>query len=66
MRVTAGTTVAAAILIVGKEHFRTSVSGEPRGPLWFANNRSNGKQLTGMASTQTDNFSHMRMLLDSV
>ena len=33
VRVTAGTTVAAAILIAGKEHFRTSVSGEPRGPL---------------------------------
>ena len=34
VRVIAGTTVAAAILIAGKEHFRTSVSGEARGPLW--------------------------------
>jgi D-hydroxyproline dehydrogenase subunit gamma len=33
VRVIAGTTVAAAILIAGKEHFRTSVSGEARGPL---------------------------------
>jgi hypothetical protein len=28
-----GTTVAAAILIAGECAFRTSVSGEPRGPL---------------------------------
>lgn len=28
-----GTTVAAAILMSGEAHFRTSVLGEPRGPL---------------------------------
>jgi predicted molibdopterin-dependent oxidoreductase YjgC len=28
-----GTTVAAAILTIGTEHFRRSVRGEPRGPL---------------------------------
>jgi D-hydroxyproline dehydrogenase subunit gamma len=29
----AGTSVAAAILIAGETAFRTSVSGQPRGPL---------------------------------
>jgi D-hydroxyproline dehydrogenase subunit gamma len=33
VRVLAGTTVAAAILISGETSFRRSVSGEPRGPL---------------------------------
>jgi len=31
--VTAGTTVAAALLIAGNATFRQSVSGEPRGPI---------------------------------
>ena len=33
LRVQPGTTVAAAILIAGQTQFRTSVSGQPRGPL---------------------------------
>jgi D-hydroxyproline dehydrogenase subunit gamma len=33
VRVAAGTTIAAAIFISGNTRFRTSVSGEPRGPL---------------------------------
>lgn len=33
VRVAAGTTVAAAILIAGQAAFRRSVTGEPRGPL---------------------------------
>jgi D-hydroxyproline dehydrogenase subunit gamma len=33
IRVERGTTVAAAILIAGETAFRTSVSGQPRGPL---------------------------------
>jgi len=33
VRVNPGTSVAAAILIAGREAFRTSVSGQPRGPL---------------------------------
>jgi len=33
VHVAGGTTVAAAILVAGKMRFRTSVSGEPRGPL---------------------------------
>ena len=33
VRVAGGTTVAAAIFIAGKMHFRTSVSGEPRSAL---------------------------------
>lgn len=33
VRVLAGTTVAAAVLIAGETHFRQSVSGERRGPL---------------------------------
>ncbi len=33
IRVPAGTTVAAAVLIAGETMFRRSVSGEPRGPL---------------------------------
>lgn len=28
-----GTTVAAAVLLAGRDHFRRSVAGEPRGPL---------------------------------
>ncbi|MGE5112881.1 MAG: (2Fe-2S)-binding protein [Acidobacteriaceae bacterium] len=28
-----GTTVAAAVLLAGRDHFRRSVTGEPRGPL---------------------------------
>jgi predicted molibdopterin-dependent oxidoreductase YjgC len=28
-----GTTVAAAIILAGVNHFRSSVGGEPRGPL---------------------------------
>jgi D-hydroxyproline dehydrogenase subunit gamma len=33
IRVERGTTVAAAILIAGETAFRTSVTGQPRGPL---------------------------------
>ena len=33
IRVEQGTTVAAAILIAGETAFRTSVTGQPRGPL---------------------------------
>jgi pseudouridine-5'-phosphate glycosidase len=33
LRVEQGTTVAAAILIAGHTSFRTSVTGQPRGPL---------------------------------
>jgi sarcosine oxidase subunit alpha len=33
LSVTAGTSVAAAVLIAGQTAFRRSVSGEPRGPL---------------------------------
>ena len=33
MRVPAGTTVSAAVLIAGETSFRRSVSGEARGPL---------------------------------
>jgi len=33
VRVERGTTVAAAILIAGETAFRTSVTGQPRGPL---------------------------------
>jgi hypothetical protein len=33
LRVEPGTTVAAAILIAGETAFRTSVTGQPRGPL---------------------------------
>ena len=33
LSVTEGTTVAAAIFAVGADHFRTSVNGDPRGPL---------------------------------
>ena len=33
VRVPAGTTVAAAVLISGRTAFRISVTGEPRGPL---------------------------------
>ncbi len=33
VRILAGTTVAAAVLIAGETQFRQSVSGEPRGPL---------------------------------
>jgi aerobic-type carbon monoxide dehydrogenase small subunit (CoxS/CutS family) len=33
VRVTEGTTAAAAILIAGEDAFRTSVTGQPRGPL---------------------------------
>jgi D-hydroxyproline dehydrogenase subunit gamma len=33
LQVARGTTVAAAILIAGQPEFRTSVTGQPRGPL---------------------------------
>ncbi len=33
VRVEAGTTVAAAVMIAGETTFRTSVTGQPRGPL---------------------------------
>jgi D-hydroxyproline dehydrogenase subunit gamma len=33
IRVEQGTTVAAAILVAGQSAFRTSVTGQPRGPL---------------------------------
>lgn len=33
LTVPAGVTVAVAILMRGETHFRTSVSGQPRGPL---------------------------------
>jgi len=33
VRVEQGTTVAAAVLIAGEPAFRTSVTGQPRGPL---------------------------------
>jgi sarcosine oxidase subunit alpha len=33
LQVARGTTVAAAILIAGQPEFRTSVIGQPRGPL---------------------------------
>lgn len=33
VRVAAGTTVAAAIMVAGEAAFRRSVGGEPRGPL---------------------------------
>lgn len=33
IRVPAGTTVAAAVIISGRNAFRTSVTGEPRGPI---------------------------------
>ena len=33
VRVEPGTTVAAAVMIAGETAFRTSVTGQPRGPL---------------------------------
>ncbi len=33
IRVDAGTTVAAAVLVAGETTFRRSIAGEPRGPL---------------------------------